>query len=82
VQEIRIQLSNSDQSRHLLHALLGHCEVDMVQGEDNLVLEIAEAPSAGHQSVLRRLDDWQCEFGVARISIELNGRDYVMTKTP
>jgi hypothetical protein len=32
--------------------------------------------------VLRRLDDWQCEFGVARISIELNGRDYVMTKTP
>jgi hypothetical protein len=82
VYEIRIQLSNSDQSRHLLQALRGHCEVDMVPGEDCLVLEILERPSPGHESVLRRLDGWQCEFGVATISIELNGRDYVMTKTP
>ena len=80
--EIRIQLSNSDQSRHLLQALRGHCEVDMVPGEDNLVLEILESPSSGHESVLRRLDGWQCEFGVATIAIEFDGRDYVLTKTP
>ena len=79
--EIRIQLSNSDQSHHLLQALRGHCEVDMVPGEDNLVLEV-EPPGSGHEAVLRRLDGWQCEFGVATISIELEGRDYVMTKTP
>jgi hypothetical protein len=82
VREIRIQLSNSDQSRHLLQALRGHCDVDMVQGEDNLVLEIVEPHASGHQSVLRRLEGWQSEFGVAKISIELDGRDYVMTKTP
>jgi hypothetical protein len=80
VHEIRIQLSNSDQSRHLLQALRGHCDVDMVQGEENLVLEILEPPTSGHQAVLRRLDGWQCEFGVAAITIELDGRDYVMTK--
>jgi len=54
----------------------------MVPGEDNLVLEILESPSSGHESVLRRLDGWQCEFGVATIAIELDGRDYVLTKTP
>ena len=56
--------------------------MDMVPGEDNLVLEIVESPSSGHESVLRRLDGWQCEFGVATIAIELDGRDYVLTKTP
>ena len=81
MREIRIQLSNSDQSRHLLQALRGHCEVDMVPGEDNLVLEV-EPPESGHEAVLRRLDGWQCEFGVATIAIELDGRDYVLTKTP
>jgi len=81
VPEIRIQLSNSDQSRHLLQALRGHCEVDTVPGTDNLVLEILEAPTSDHGSVLRRLDGWQSEFGVRSISIELDGRDYVMSKT-
>jgi hypothetical protein len=30
--------------------------------------------------VLRRLDSWLSEFGVASISLELDGRPYVMCK--
>ena len=54
----------------------------MVPGEDQLVLEILEPIASDHSAVLRRLDGWQSEFGVASISIELDGRDYVLTKTP
>ena len=79
---IKIELSNSDQSWHLLQALRGHCDVELVPGTDNLLLEIVEAPASDHASVLRRLDDWQREFGVGKIAIELDGRDYVMSKRP
>jgi hypothetical protein len=53
----------------------------MVPGEDSCVLEIVEAPASDHGAVLRRLDGWQREFGVDSISIQLDGRDYVMSKT-
>ena len=78
---IKIQLSNSDQSWHLLQALRGHCDVEMVAGADKCVLEIVEPPGSDHGSVLRRLDGWQREFGVGQIEIELDGREYVLTKT-
>jgi hypothetical protein len=78
---IRIQLHNRDQSWHLLQALRGHCDVEMVPGADSCVLEIVEAPASDHGAVLRRLDGWQREFGVGEIAIELNGRDYVLSKS-
>lgn len=74
-------MNNSDQSWHLFQALRGHCDVEMVPGEDNKVLEIVEAPASDHASVLRRLDGWQREFGVGKIAIELDGRDYVLSKS-
>jgi hypothetical protein len=74
-------LNNRDQSWHLLQALRGHCDVDLVPGEDSLVLEIVEATGSDHGAVLRRLSSWQREFGVDSILIELDGREYVMSKT-
>jgi hypothetical protein len=53
----------------------------MLPGENKCVLEIVEAPGSDHGSVLRRLDGWQREFGVGKIEIELNGREYVLSKS-
>ena len=77
---MKVALSNSDQSWHLLQALRGHCEVEIVPGTDNKLLEIMEEPSSDHVAVLRRLNGWQQEFGVGSIAIELEGREYVMQK--
>ena len=55
--------------------------MDLVPGEDSLVLEIVEATGSDHGAVLRRLSSWQREFGVDSILIELDGREYVMSKT-
>ena len=53
----------------------------MAPGTDSCVLEILEPRTTDHAAVLRRLESWQREFGVESISIELNGRDYVMSKS-
>jgi hypothetical protein len=76
---IRVRLNNNDQLWHLYQALRGHCEVEMVPDSEGPVLEIASSPAAS-SAVLRRLDGWLSEFGVDSISLELDGRPYVMSK--
>jgi hypothetical protein len=77
---LRITLSNSDQGRHLHGALRGHCEADLVGGSDGtaVVVFVNETES---RNVLRRVDAWLSEFGVASAALEFNGRIYEMTKT-
>jgi hypothetical protein len=77
---IRVRLNNNDQLWHLYQALRGHCEVEMVPDSEGPVLEIASSSATGSSAVLRRLDGWLSEFGVDSISLELDGRPYVMSK--
>lgn len=76
---IRVRLNNNDQRWHLYQALRGHCDVEMVPDSQGPVLEISD-DSATSGAVLRRLDGWLSEFGVDSISLELDGRPYVMSK--
>ncbi len=77
---IRVRLENNDQTWHLFQALRGHCDVEMVPDSEGPVLEIPTASSSSSGAVLRRLDGWLSEFGVESISLELDGRPYVMSK--
>ena len=77
---IRVRLNNNDQLWHLYQALRGHCEVEMVPDSEGPVLEIPSESGSGSAAVLRRLDGWLSEFGVESISLELDGRPYVMSK--
>jgi hypothetical protein len=76
---IRVRLNNNDQLWHLYQALRGHCEVEMVPDSEGPVLEIPSTSGSG-AAVLRRLDAWLSEFGVESITLELDGRPYVMSK--
>src|SRR5215204_4953103 len=77
---LRITLSNSAQGRHLHGALRGHCEAELVMGSDGTAVVVA-VDEAGGRGVLRRVDAWLSEFGVASAALELNGRRYEMTKS-
>jgi hypothetical protein len=77
---IRVRLNNNDQTWHLYQALRGHCEVEMVPDSEGPVLEIPSSFGSSTAAVLRRLDGWLSEFGVASIALELDGRPYVMSK--
>jgi hypothetical protein len=44
------------------------------------VLEIPNSAGSSSAAVLRRLDGWLSEFGVESITLELDGRPYVMSK--
>ena len=77
---IRVRLNNNDQLWHLYQALRGHCEVEMVPDSEGPVLEIPSDSGSSSAAVLRRLDGWLSEFGVESISLELDGRPYVMSK--
>ena len=77
---IRVRLNNNDQLWHLYQALRGHCEVEMVPDSEGPVLEIPNNSGTSSASVLRRLDGWLSEFGVESISLELDGRPYVLSK--
>ena len=77
---IRVRLNNNDQLWHLYQALRGHCEVEMVPDSEGPVLEIPSDSGTSSAAVLRRLDGWLSEFGVDSISLELDGRPYVMSK--
>ena len=77
---IRVRLNNNDQLWHLYQALRGHCEVEMVPDSEGPVLEIPNDSGTSSASVLRRLDGWLSEFGVESISLELDGRPYVLSK--
>lgn len=78
--KIRIKLTNSTQGAHLCQALRGHCEVDLAPGSEGTAIVIDSSPS-GSRPILRRVDAWLTEFGVEKISLELNGRMYEMKKT-
>ena len=77
---LRITLSNSDQGRHLHTALHGYCEADLVAGSDGTAVVVV-VNETGSRNVLRRVDAWLSEFGVASAALEFNGRIYEMTKT-
>jgi hypothetical protein len=77
---IRVRLNNNDQLWHLHQALRGHCDVEMVPDSEGPVLEISSGPGSSSAAVLRRLDGWLSEFGVESISLELDGRPYVLNK--
>jgi hypothetical protein len=77
---IRVRLNNHDQLWHLHQALRGHCEVEIVPDSEGPVLEIPNDSGSSAAAVLRRLDSWLSEFGVESISLELDGRPYVMSK--
>jgi hypothetical protein len=77
---IRVRLNNHDQLWHLHQALRGHCEVEIVPDSEGPVLEIPNDSGSSTAAVLRRLDSWLSEFGVESISLELDGRPYVMSK--
>lgn len=77
---IRVRLDNMDQTWHLFQALRGHCEVELASDSEGAVLEIPKSPSPSTAAVLRRLNAWLSEFGVESISLELDGRPYVMSK--
>ncbi len=77
---LRITLSNSAQGRHLHGTLRGHCEADLVMGSDGTAVVVA-VNEAGSRGVLRRVDAWLSDFGVASAALELNGRKYEMTKS-
>jgi hypothetical protein len=79
---IRVRLNNNDQLWHLYQALRGHCEVEMVPDSEGPVLEIPTLAGTSSGAVLRRLDSWLSEFGVESITLELDGRPYVMSKGP
>jgi hypothetical protein len=77
---IRVRLNNNDQTWHLYQALRGHCEVEMVPDSEGPVLEISSSPNSTTAAILRRLDGWLSEFGVESITLDLDGRPYVMSK--
>jgi hypothetical protein len=77
---LRITLSNSDQGRHLQGVLSGHCEADLVGGSDGAAVGVV-VNETGSRNVLRRVDAWLSEFGVASATLELNGRRYELTKS-
>lgn len=77
---IRVRLNNNDQLWHLYRALRGHCEVEMVPDSEGPVLEIPSESGSSSAAVLRRLDSWLSEFGVESITLDLDGRPYVMSK--
>ncbi len=79
---IRVRLNNNDQLWHLYQALRGHCEVEMVPDSEGPVLEIPSESGSSSAAVLRRLDSWLSEFGVESITLDLDGRPYVMSKAP
>jgi len=76
---LRITLSNSGQGRHLHNALHGHCEANLVAGSDGTAVAVL-LDESGSRNVLRRVDAWLSEFGVASAGLELNGRMYEITK--
>jgi len=77
---LRITLSNSDQGRHLHGALNGHCDADLVAGSDGTAVGVVVSET-GSRNVLRRVDAWLTEFGVASATLELDGRTYEMTRS-
>jgi len=77
---IRVRLNNNDQTWHLYQALRGHCEVEMVPDSKGPVLEIPVPANSSTAAILRRLDGWLSEFGVESITLDLDGRPYVMSK--
>jgi hypothetical protein len=77
---IRVRLNNNDQRWHLYQALRGHCEVEMVPDSEGPVLEILRSANSSTAAILRRLDGWLSEFGVESITLDLDGRPYVMSK--
>ena len=78
---LRITLSNSEQGRHLHGVLLGHCEADLVGGSDGTAVVVVFKDERESRSVLRRVDAWLSEFGVASATLEFNGRVYEMTRS-
>ena len=79
---IRVRLNNNDQLWHLYQTLRGHCEVEMVPDSEGPVLEIPSDSGLSSAAVLRRLDGWLSEFGVESLTLELDGRPYVLNKCP
>ncbi len=77
---IRVRLNNNDQTWHLYQTLRGHCEVEMVPDSEGPVLEISVPADSSAGAILRRLDGWLSEFGVESITLEIDGRPYVMSK--
>src|SRR5688500_18375216 len=77
---LRITLSNSSQGRHLQTALHGHCEAELVAGSEGTAVAV-RIGETGSRNVLRRVDAWLSEFGVASAALELNGQMYDMTKS-
>ena len=77
---LRITLSNSDQGRHLHGVLRGYCEADLVGGSDGTAVVVL-VDEIGSRNVLRRVDAWLSEFGVASAALEFNGRMYELTKS-
>ena len=75
-----IRLSNIDQGEHLHQALRGHCEAELVMGSNGMVV-VVDVRETGSRNVLRRVDAWLTEFGVASATVEFNGRTYEMTKS-
>src|SRR5215210_3215633 len=75
---LRVTLTNAEQGRHLLGALRGHCDVDFVP-ESESVAVVVSVHETGNRNVLRRIDSWLHEFGVASAALEFNGRTYQMT---
>jgi hypothetical protein len=78
---LRITLAHSDQSRHLLDALRGHCEAELAWTSDAAPAVVVTGEGAGSRGVLRRVNAWLGEFGVDSVTLELNGRTYDMRKS-
>ncbi len=78
--DLRITLAHSDQSRHLLDALRGHCDAELVWTSDSAPAVVVSGDGAGNRGVLRRVNAWLGEFGVDSVTIELNGRTYDLRK--
>ena len=78
---IRITLAHSDQALHLLDALRGHCEAELVWTSDGATTVVVAGDGSGNRNVLRRVDAWLTEFGVASAALELDGRTYQLTRT-
>ena len=75
-----ITLAHSDQALHLLDALRGHCEAELVWTSDGATAVVA-GDGSGNRNILRRVDAWLSEFGVASAALELDGRTYQLTRT-
>jgi len=47
--------------------------------ESESVAVVVSVHETGNRNVLRRIDSWLHEFGVASAALEFNGRTYQMT---